>query len=132
MLACYNANLRHLIAPSIRVGAWVTVLALIPLSLLPTGLLMRTEIGEHLEHVLAYGGATFVVAMARSERGILSSCLLLIAYAGGLEFLQRFSPGPTPSLRDFMFSAGGVVLVSAVVALLRRLPQGRRYEPKRP
>jgi VanZ family protein len=104
----------------------MSVLALVPLSLLPAGLLMRTGIGGHLEHMLAYAGTVFVVAMARGDRGILHSCLVLIAYAGVLEFLQRFSPGRTSSLHDFMFSTGGVVLVSAVVALSRRLSQGRR------
>jgi VanZ family protein len=111
----------HLKRPAFRVGAWASVLLLALLSLLPSEHLTRTGAGGHLEHLLAYMCAMLLLATVHGERGILRCALALIAYAGVLEFLQRYSPGRTSSLRDFLYGAGGVVLGCAVVALSRRV-----------
>jgi VanZ family protein len=97
------AKCRHLAAVAVQTVAWVSVIALVPLSLLPRGHLPRTHAGGHLEHLLAYAGTALFVAMATSERGFLRIGSALITYAGVLELLQRYSPGRTSSLRDFMF-----------------------------
>ena len=51
----------------------------------------------YVEHVMAYSGTTFITAMAFAERGLSRLALALPIYAGGLEFLQRLSPGRTSS-----------------------------------
>jgi VanZ family protein len=117
---------RRIAAAAIQTVAWASAIALAPLSLLPAVHVPRTHVGGHLEHILAYAGTALFVAMATSERGILRIDLALVAYAGVLEFLQRYSLGRTSSLRDFMYSAGGVVLGCAVVALSRQLAAARR------
>jgi VanZ family protein len=66
--------------------------------------MLRTGHSGHVEHVLAYAGTTFLTAMAFAERGLSRLALALLIFAGGLEFLQRFSPGRTSSIWDFMFS----------------------------
>jgi VanZ family protein len=120
------AKRARLVAAAIRTAAWTGVIALAPLSLLPAVHVPRTHMGGRLEHFLAYAGAAIFVALATSERGILRIGSALIAYAGALEVLQRYAPGRTSSIRDFMYSAGGVVLGCAVVALSKRLATTRR------
>ncbi len=121
-----RTNLHRLCAAAIRVAAWASVMALTPLSLLAGVHVPRTDVGGHLEHVLAYAGTALFVAMATREGAILRIGSALIAYAGVLEFLQRYAPGRTSSLRDFLHSAGGVVLGCAVAALSMYLAAARR------
>src|SRR5262245_6485082 len=94
------AKRRRLAAAAIQTVAWTSAIALALLSLLPVVHVPRTHVGGHLEHFLAYAGAAVFVAMATSERGILRIGSALIAYAGVLEFLQRYSPGRTSSISD--------------------------------
>jgi VanZ family protein len=94
--------------------------------MLPAGVVPRTEMGGHLEHVIAYAGTAFFVVLAVSEGSLLRIGSALIAYAGVLELLQRYSPGRTSSVRDFMYSAAGVVLGCAVATLAKRLAAARR------
>jgi VanZ family protein len=118
-----SATLYHLAAITIRVGAWASVVALAALSLVPSEHITRTDLGGSVEHLAGYTCAAIAVATAYSERGALRILLTLLAYAGFLEFLQRFSPGRTSSLGDFMFSAWGVLLgVTGVVLSKRLLP----------
>ena len=104
-------------------------MAVAVLSLIPTEQMVRTGVGGHVEHVLAYAGTAFITAIAFAERGLSPVILALLIYAGSLEFLQRFSPGRTSSIWDFMFSGAGVLTgVGAFVLLAKWLP--RPTEPK--
>ena len=118
-------KLHQLAATAFRVGAWTCVLLLALLSLLPSEHLTRTGAGGRLEHLLAYMCTMLLLATVHGERGILRCALALIAYAGVLEFMQRFFVGRTPSVRDFMFSTVGVLLGGALVALSRHFLLGR-------
>lgn len=103
-----------------RFATWVCIVAIAILSLVPH--MPRTEMGGHSEHVLAYAGTAFIAAMAYSECGIGIVLFGLVAYAGTLEFLQRFSPGRTSSFEDFMFSTAGVLVgIVAYVFLVKLL-----------
>jgi len=73
---------------------------------------------------MAYSGTAFITAMAFAERGLSRLALALLIYAGGLEFLQRFSPGRTSSIWDFMFSGAGVLAGVAAFALLAKWLSG--------
>jgi hypothetical protein len=110
-----------------RLAAWVCIVAIAILSLVPK--IARTELGGHAEHVLAYGGTALIVARAYSERGIVQILFALLAYAGVLEFLQRFSPGRTSSFEDFMFSAAGVLVGMVASVLLKKLLGIRPRDP---
>ncbi|HEY7552883.1 MAG TPA: hypothetical protein VH913_25585 [Hyphomicrobiaceae bacterium] len=72
--------------------------------------------GGHVEHTVAYAGTTFLAAAAYG--GWMRVAASMLAYAGALELLQHFSPGRTPSLVDYMFSAAGTVIGAAGLALL--------------
>jgi VanZ family protein len=100
---------------------WASVIAIAILSLLPTERLVRTGIGGHVEHVIAYAGTAAALAVTYGQRGISRILFAMLIYAGVLEFLQRYSPGRVSSLRDFVFSAAGVLVGLAMVAVCRWL-----------
>jgi VanZ family protein len=93
-------------------AAWTANVALGVLSLLPKEDMVRTDLGGHLEHVLAYAATACVVVSAHGTANNPT------AYAGSLETLQRFSRGRTPAIADFACSTTGVVLGIAVFALV--------------
>jgi len=103
------------------VAAWSCIVALAVLSLVPKGHMLRTGLGGHIEHILAYLGTAAVVASAYGITRRLHIVAGLITYAGGLELLQNFSPGRTPAIADFACSSIGVVLGIALSALADRL-----------
>lgn len=90
------------------------------LSLTPSEQMIRTGLSGHVEHVLAYTGTALITAMAFAERGSSRIALALLIYAGGLEFLQLFSPGRTSSIWDFLFSGAGVLIGVGAFALLAK------------
>jgi len=103
-----------------RILAWSCILAVAFLSLIPAEQMLRTGFNGRAEHVLAYAATGFVTGLAFAERGLLRTILALLAYAGGLEYLQRFSPGRISSIEDFMFSGTGVLVGVGALALLAR------------
>jgi VanZ family protein len=104
-----------------RIAAWLAIAALAVVSLLPASLLVRTELGGGMEHMLAYLGTALLTALAYDERGSVRPLALLLAYAAVLEYLQRFSPGRHSQLNDFLFSAAGVMIGIAGFTLLKAL-----------
>jgi len=105
-----------LIGRALRFGTWGCVIALAPLSLLPGDELVRTSLGGHAEHGIAYAGTAFVSSLAYPAR-VYRSAVLLVLYAGVLEWLQRFSPGRHSAIEDWLASSIGV-LVGAGAALV--------------
>lgn len=107
-----------------RILAWSCILAVAFLSLTPAEQMLRTGFGGRVEHVLAYAATGFITGLAFAERGLSRVTLALVAYAGSLEFLQRFSPGRISSIVDFMFSGTGVLVgVGALALLAKWLPR---------
>ena len=103
-----------------RFLAWGCIFALAVLSLTPSEQMMRTGLSGRIEHAMAYAGTALIAAMAFGERGLFRLMFALLIYAGSLEFLQRFSPGRTSSILDFVFSGTGVLLGVGAFALLAR------------
>jgi VanZ family protein len=91
------------------------------LSLLPAGSFHRTTLGNHTEHAIAYAAAAFLVVLAQREHPSARALVLLILYAAVLEYMQRFSPGRTPHMEDFLFSALGVLMGGSAAWAFRRL-----------
>ncbi len=111
-----------------RILAWVCIVAVALLSLTPAEQMTRTGWSGHLEHVVAYAGTALITAWAFPERGLTRIMLALVIYAGSLEFLQRFSPGRTSNIWDFVFSSVGVAAGVLAFALAGRLVQAGRTE----
>jgi VanZ family protein len=105
-----------------RLLSWGCVPVLALLSLLPAQEMVRTGLPSRFEHVIAYAGTAAICAFGRCGGGAaLRSAVLLIAYAGLLEWLQNFSPGRYPALRDFLASSLGVVAGTLLGLLALRL-----------
>lgn len=97
-----------------RAFAWLCIVAIAVLSLMPVANIQRSDVGGHGEHVIAYAGTAAVVAFAYRGLGPLRVSAMLIAYAACLELLQHFAPGRTPNVSDFLYSSTGVALGIAV------------------
>ena len=110
----------------VRLAAWTCVAAIAVLSLTPSGQIERTGLGGQTEHMLAYAGTALLLAIGYQRVKLL---VMLVAYSGVLECLQRFAPGRTSQLVDFAFSCLGVILGAAVgwaiKSVLSRLAMAR-------
>ena len=113
------------LAGALRFGAWGCVLAIAILSLLPAEEMVRTSLGGHIEHAVAYAGTASIMALAYAKRRLSSVAAALIVYAGVLEFLQRFSPGRHSSVDDFLASSVGVLIGIAAVISVRAVRRVR-------
>ena len=104
-----------------RTAAWSCVVAITLLSLLPGEEMVRTDLGGHVEHVLAYSITVLIAAYAYNSIAPYQVFGALTLLAACLEYLQRFSPGRHSRLIDFLFSALGVGVGAAIFIITRRL-----------
>jgi hypothetical protein len=51
----------------LQLGAWACVVALAFLSLLPADEMVRTSLGGHVEHAIAYGGTALLPGLGYSD-----------------------------------------------------------------
>jgi hypothetical protein len=65
-----------------RVAAWSCVVLIAVLSLLPAEEMVRTSLGGHVEHMLAYAGTAFITGLAYPQTRLGRITLTLICYAG--------------------------------------------------
>src|SRR5262245_43730009 len=96
------------------------IIAVALLSWLPATIMMRTVLGGHAEHFIAYMGTSILTGLAfqRGPRPTTQG-VLLIMYAAVLEVGQLYSPGRHASLEDFAFSAAGVVIGGLFLSIAR-------------
>ena len=115
-----------------RVALIGCVIALCILAWLPGDELMRTSLGGHAEHTLAYLGTTIVMrfALQRRVRRPLQ-CIFLTLYAAILEVGQLYSPGRHASVVDLAFSTVGIVSGGLLLWIMPSLHQawGKRVYP---
>jgi hypothetical protein len=111
----------------IRAAAWGCVGLLCILSWIPGDEMIRTGIGGHIEHGVAYMGATAIIAFAYAGRfGLAAVVTALALYAGVMELGQTFVPGRHAALEDFLASASGVASGAALFVLARRWVASRK------
>ena len=118
-----------------RVIAWIIVIGLIMISLVPAPLRPGTGVSHNLEHFGSFLLAGIIWCLAYADRPVLWLGTMLV-FAGGVELLQVFVPGRHARLSDFAVDAlGGCVgiLITFWVAgryralvspSVRRLPKG--------
>jgi VanZ family protein len=104
-----------------RAAAWSCIVVIAVLSLLPGEEMVRTDLGGHAEHILAYSTAALIMALAYSGIAPYRIFGMLMACAACLEYLRRFSPGRHSRLIDFAFSALGVGVGAAILVVGRKL-----------
>ena len=118
-----------MIATTLRVGAWACVIALAVLSLLPADEMVRTSLGGHAEHAIAYTGTALLTGLGYPAR-VYRSVLLLVAYAGVLELLQHFSPGRHSAIEDWLASSIGIVAGARAALTILSMIRSRRPGPQ--
>jgi VanZ family protein len=127
---------RLLIGKTCRVGFSVAfiacIAALAALAWLPAGAVMRTALGGHAEHFVAWLGTTIVMGLTCQGRSRLAQAVLLVVYAAVLEAGQLQASGRHASLHDFAFSAAGVATGVLGLLLMRvRLPAALPFVARR-
>lgn len=111
----------------LRICTWGCIGALAILSLLPAEEMVRTGIGGHIEHFIAYGGSAGIAILGYGRRYPLGAMVAgFILYAGLLECLQTFSPGRHPAFADFVASSLGALCGALVAAAISRLSEARK------
>lgn len=71
--------------------------------------MVRTRLGGHAEHMIAYAGTAALLRLSYPTRG-KQAFVALVIYAGLLELLQNFSPGRHPAVLDWLSSSTGALL----------------------
>jgi VanZ family protein len=102
-----------------RVVAWLLLLAVAALTLVPRAWRPISGLGHGLEHFGAFlllGGA-FTLAYRRHAYSIGLIAVMLIAV---LELIQVFIPGRHATLADFLLNALGAIAGIAIVSLVYR------------
>ncbi len=94
-----------------RVIAWISVLAIVVLSVVPGHIRPHTGLPGRVEHFMAYAGAGFLFGLGYlrwEER--LSIWIGLSVVSGILEVIQEFVPDRSPSPLDALASICGLTL----------------------
>jgi hypothetical protein len=100
----------------------VVIVAIAWFSLIPQTIRPDVGLSGHVEHIIAYFSAAFLLGMAYGQLTQLAAvAFLLWSYGGFLELGQFMSPGRTPRISDWMVDGVGCVAGIAVAMLLYRL-----------
>jgi VanZ family protein len=94
----------------LRPVAWGCVILLAVLSLLPAEEMVRTSLGGHIEHAIAYAGTALLIGLSYPTWEWKRMAIALVIYAGVLELLQNFSPGRHPAILDWLSSSTGALI----------------------
>jgi VanZ family protein len=102
-----------------RMGAWLAVVTIIVLSVVPSNMRPAILGNDYAEHFTAYfiAGGLFAIGYQLST---LSSGALLAISAGSLEFVQLWIPGRIASAGDFAAGAIGAWIGLLVIVVIRR------------
>jgi VanZ family protein len=104
-----------------RVGAWLAVLTIVILSVVPGNIRPRVLTNDHYEHFAAYfiTGSLLTIGYPRRMQVLWSGVLLAIC-AGSLEFVQLWIPGRTANVGGFEVSTIGAWIGLMAVVVARR------------
>src|SRR6266481_2783066 len=104
-----------------RMGAGLTVLTIIVLSVMPGKMRPHILGNDYYEHFVAYFVAGSLLAMGYLRPiQLLSSGILLAICAGSLEFVQLWIPGRTSNVGGFATAMVGAWVGLLVIVVLRR------------
>jgi len=92
-----------------RFVAWISIVVLGVASWLPAEEMIRTGADGRLEHAAAYLISGLAVFTAYPRRSKWLIAVLMVGYAGILEFGQLWIPGRHAQILDWAASSGGLV-----------------------
>jgi VanZ family protein len=104
-----------------RMGAGLTALTIVVLSVVPGTMRPHLLGNDYFEHFIAYfvTGSLFAIGYPRPIQWLSSGVLLAIC-AGLLEFVQLWIPGRTASVGGFVTAAVGAWVALVIVVFVRR------------
>jgi VanZ family protein len=116
----------------LRCLGWLSVAAIIVLSVLPGSDRPHSGISGQLEHVIAYAVSAALLGLAYPEsRARLTAWAFLCVLSAALESLQLWIPGRTSELIGFSASSLGATLgMLAAIYGLRGAPLRRSLESR--
>ena len=115
---------------TIRIGAWLLVILIGVLSVVPVWARPETGAPHGFEHFAAFfvTGAAFGIGYAHRFGG---TAFLLVLYSGLIEIVQRLVPERHSRLSDFVVDAVAVAIgVSAAAIATRRLSVLTEHSPR--
>ena len=110
----------------LRLMAWCCVILLAVLSLLPAEEMVRTSLGGHVEHAVAYAGTAFLIGLSYPTWKWKRIASPMVIYAGILELLQNFSPGRHPAVLDWLSSSVGALIGITVIRVANEVWRQRQ------
>lgn len=107
--------------PLLLFSAFVVLIAITVLSLLPPKSGMELPTNDKVGHFLAYGTCSMNVCLLfnRWKKELLFSLIGIVLYGVLIEFLQGFVRRET-SLYDFLANTAGVAIGVTIITLFRR------------
>jgi len=110
---------RHF-TPPVRSALVGCIIVLAVLSWFPGKHMVRTELGGHAEHAIAYFGTAIVMGVALQKcLRLYLLCGLLTTYAAVLEAGQVLAPNRHASFYDLTFSTAGVLVGGLILWVAR-------------
>lgn len=110
-------------AGTARIAAWLLLIVIVVLSLVPPELRPETGAPHNLEHFVLFAAAGLAFGFGYNRRPAMVAFALII-FAGAIELAQTLSPGRHARLSDFIVDAAamcvGVVVGSIVAANTRQ------------
>jgi hypothetical protein len=114
----------------IRANAWLAILIVIILSMVPGNLRPHVMGNSDYEHFTAYfiTGSLLAIGYSRPVQ-LLAIAVILATCAGALEVLQLSIPGRTASVGDFAAGTIGAWIGVLVIVLVRWVRDGTTAVP---
>ena len=103
-----------------RLVAWLAILAIVLLNIVPAAERPITDLGQAFEHVVAFGIVAALFAFAYPLRS-WQLLLLALLFCGGIESLQIPLPTRHARINDFVIDVLGSWMTICVVAVARKV-----------
>jgi VanZ family protein len=115
--------------PLSQVLAWVLVVGILILSIVPPDSRVVTGLPRPLEHLAVFllAGLAFVFGYPGRY---LSQCVALSLFAAVIELLQVWVPGRHARLSDFIVGFAGVILGTGLGYVSTNFPRGKLRKEK--
>ena len=99
-------------AGTIKIVAWLLLLSIIVLSVVPPTFRPVTVLPHGIEHLTMFSvtGLAFGIAYACRYRHTIALVLFAVGFATGIELFQLFIPGRHARLSDFIVDAFGLCI----------------------
>ena len=115
---------------TIRIGAWLLVILIGVLSVVPVWARPETGAPHSFEHFAAFFVTGVAFGIGFADRFVVTAFLLVI-YSGLIEVVQRFVPERHSRLSDFIIDAAAVAIgVTAAAMATRRLAVLTEHLPR--